>query len=111
MADDAAQPVDLARVDAFLREQDGRLSDLGGSGRDFARAINRLQRIVRMVLEREEKTYRRTVQRWRLVDAPYAIELGTERRGSGQFALIARWAADAAPSLPTRPRLDSANHA
>jgi hypothetical protein len=88
---------DLARVDAVLRAENGRLGDLGGSGRDFARIINRLQRIVRMVLQNEEKTFRRTVQRWRLIDAPYEIELGTERRGAGQFALIARWAAGAIP--------------
>jgi hypothetical protein len=91
-------PVDLARVDALLRSQDGRLGDLGESGRNFARIINRLQRLVRMVQASEEKTFGRTLQRWRLIDVPYAIELGTERRGAGQFALIARWAADATPS-------------
>jgi len=96
-------PVDLARVDALLRSQDGRLGDLGESGRNFARVINRLQRIVRMVQAREEKTFGRTLQRWRLIDAPYAIELGTERRGAGQFALIARWAPDAAPTIAEPP--------
>jgi hypothetical protein len=90
-------PVDLARVDAILRSQDGRVGDLGESGRNFARIINRLQRVVRMVQASEEKVFKRTLQRWRLIDAPYALELGTERRGAGQFALIARWAADAAP--------------
>ena len=90
-------PVDLARVDAVLRSQNGRLGDLGESGRNFARIINRLQRIIRMVQASEEKTFGRTLQRWRLIDVPYVLELGTERRGAGQFALIARWAADAAP--------------
>jgi hypothetical protein len=90
-------PVDLARVDAIMRSQDGRLGDLGESGRNFARIINRLQRVVRMVQASEEKVFKRTLQRWRLIDAPYVLELGTERRGAGQFALIARWAAEAAP--------------
>ena len=90
-AEPPASP-DLARLDAFLQSQNGRLGDLGGSGRDFARAINRLQRLARMVLVSEDKTFRRTVQRWRLIDADRELELGTERRGAGQFALIARWA-------------------
>ena len=100
-------PVDLARVDALLRSQDGRLGDLGESGRNFARIINRLQHIIRMVQAREEKTFGRTLQRWRLIDVPYAIELGTERRGAGQFALIARWAPDAAPDITEAQRCQS----
>jgi hypothetical protein len=99
----AVPPVDLARVDAVLRSQDGRLGDLGESGRNFARIINRLQRIIRMVQASEEKTFGRTLQRWRMIDAPYLIELGTERRGAGQFALIARWAHAAAPDLAPGP--------
>jgi hypothetical protein len=99
----AVPPVDLARVDALLRSQDGRLGDLGESGRNFARIINRLQRIIRMVQASEEKTFGRTLQRWRLIDAPYFIELGTERRGAGRFALIARWAPDATPDLRGDP--------
>lgn len=90
-------------MDALLRSQDGRLGDLGESGRNFARIINRLQRIIRMVQASEEKTFGRTLQRWRMIDAPFALELGTERRGAGRFALIARWAPDAdEPSIRLR---------
>ena len=92
-----ASPPDLARVDAMLRSQDGAFGDLGSTGRDFARIINRLQKVVRMVLVEEEKTFRRTLQRWRLVDTGDVIELGTERHGSGRFALIARWAEGSGP--------------
>ena len=91
MADAPLTP-DLVRVDALLRSQDGALGDLGASGRNFARIINRLQHVVRMVLVREDKSFKRTIQRWRLIDAQAELELGTERRGSGQFVLIARWA-------------------
>jgi len=93
-----ASPDDLARVDAFLRSQDGTMGDLGASGRNFARAINRLQRLVRMVLLTEDKTFKRTVQRWQLIDSGQQIELGTERRGAGQFALIARWGPSSGPA-------------
>jgi hypothetical protein len=89
-----APPEDLARVDAYLRAEHGKLGDLGTTGRNFARAVNRLQRLARMVLVSEDKSFKRTVQRWRLVGSGKELELGTERRGAGQFALIARWAGE-----------------
>lgn len=80
-------------VQVFLKSRDGLTGDLGQVGREFARTINRLQRLARVVLLSEQKDFRRTIQRWRLVDGVGEIELGTERRGGGRFALVARWVA------------------
>jgi hypothetical protein len=95
--------VDWGAIDRLLGEFDGRVEGLAEAGRDFARVIHRLQRIVRMVLVHEEKTFGYTLQRWRLVDGDGELELGTERRGAGRFAVIARWAGGRQANMPLPP--------
>ena len=81
----------LARIDAILREFDGKETDITSAGRENIRTVNRVARIAALRRVGGETSFRRNVSRYRVDGAADDLLIGAERAGGGVWTLIARW--------------------